>query len=74
MARAGPAPPKKDYSFNHTNLGDSTETLTRYFGAASQVTKSDLPETDVWHYGPWPFSFEVKAGRVTSIRIVDPAP
>ncbi len=70
----GPAPPKKEYSFNHINLGDSTETLIRYFGAALQVTKSDLPETDVWHYGPWPFSFEVKGGRVTSIRIVDPRP
>jgi hypothetical protein len=60
--------------FNHINLGDSSETLTRYFGAAFQVTKSDLPDTDVWHYRAWPFSFEVNAGRVTSIRIVDPRP
>ncbi len=66
--------PAKGYSFNHVNLGDSTATLTQYFGPAFRLSKSDLPETDVWHYGPWPFSFEVKAGRVTSIRIVDPAP
>ncbi len=69
----GPAP-AKGYGFNHVNLGDSTETLTRYFGQAFRVSKSDLPNTDVWHYGPWPFSFEVNSGRVTSIRIVDPAP
>jgi len=69
----GTAHPKA-YSFNHVNLGDSTETLAKYFGPAFQVGKSDLPDTDVWHYGPWPFSFEVKAGQVTSIRIADPAP
>jgi hypothetical protein len=68
----GPAP-AKGYAFNHVNLGDSTETLTRYFGPAFRIGKSDLPDTDVWHYGPWPFSFEVNAGRVISIRIVDPA-
>jgi hypothetical protein len=32
-----------------------------------------LPGTDLWSYGVWPFSFEVKDGRVTSIRISDPA-
>ena len=69
----GSAHPKA-YGFNHVNLGDSTDTLTKYFGPAFRVGKSDLPDTDVWHYGRWPFSFEVKAGRVTSIRIADPAP
>jgi hypothetical protein len=64
----------KAYSFNHVNLGDSTDTLIKFFGPAFRVGKSDLPDTDVWHYGPWPFSFEVKGGKVTSIRIVDPAP
>jgi hypothetical protein len=68
----GTAHPKA-YGFNHVNLGDSTEMLTKYFGPAFRVGKSDLPDTDVWHYGPWPFSFEVKGGKVTSIRIVDPA-
>jgi hypothetical protein len=66
-------PHAKAYGFNHINLGDGTEALTRYFGPAFRVGKSDLPDTDVWHYGPWPFSFEVKDGRVTSIRISDPA-
>jgi hypothetical protein len=68
----GPAP-AKDYSFNHINLGDSTQTLTEYFGPAFRVDKSDQADTDVWYYEPWPFSFEVKGGQVTSIRISDPA-
>jgi len=65
--------PAKAYGFNHVNLGDSTQTLTQYFGAPFRVAKSELPDTDVWHYPPWPFSFEVKGGRVASIRIIDPA-
>jgi hypothetical protein len=65
--------PAKGYGFNHVNLGDSTETLIKYFGAPFQVSKSDQPDTDLWAYPPWPFSFEVVAGRVTSIRIVDSA-
>jgi hypothetical protein len=64
----------KAYGFNHVTLGDSTATLTKFFGPAFRISKSELPETDVWHYGPWPFSFEVKAGQVTSIRIADPSP
>jgi hypothetical protein len=65
--------PAKGYSFNHINIGDSTQTLTEHFGPAFRVAKSDQPDTDVWSYPPWPFSFEVKVARVTSIRINDPA-
>lgn len=63
--------PAKDYAYNHVSLGDSTQTLAEHFGSAFSVTKSDQPDTDLWSYPPWPFSFEVKAGRVTSIRIID---
>jgi len=62
----------KDFGFNHINLGDDTKTLIRYFGAASRVGPSGEAGTDLWSYQPWPFSFEVKAAHVTSIRIVDP--
>ena len=72
LQMTGPATAKA-YSFNHVNLGDSTQTLTQYFGAPFRVVKSELPDTDEWSYPPWPFSFEVKAGRVTSMRINDPA-
>lgn len=65
--------PAKGYGFNRINLGDNAQTLTQQFGPAFRVTKSDQAATDVWAYPPWPFSFEVKAGRVTSMRISDPA-
>lgn len=69
----GPAPaPGKDFSFNHVDLGDSTDTLVKYFGAARHLSPSEIKDTDVWTYGPFPFSFEVKDGRVTSIRITAP--
>jgi hypothetical protein len=69
----GPSPaPGKDFSFNHVDLGDSTDTLVKNFGAAKRLTPSDIKDTDVWTYGPFPFSFEVKDGRVTSIRITAP--
>jgi hypothetical protein len=63
--------PAKDYGFNHVSLGDSTQTLAEHFGPAFGIRKSDQVGTDQWSYPPWPFSFEVKAGRVTSIRIID---
>jgi hypothetical protein len=61
------------YGFNHVDLGDSTQTLAEHFGPAFEISKSDQADTDLWSYPPWPFSFEVKAGRVTSIRVIDPA-
>jgi hypothetical protein len=63
----------KAYSFNGLNLGDSTETLLARFGPPEGRQPSSLKDTEVWGYGPWPFTFEVKGGRVTSIRIHDPA-
>lgn len=61
------------YGFNHVNLGDGAETLTGYFGPAIKVEPSGSKDTELWSYAPWPFSFELTNGRVTSIRIVDPA-
>ncbi|WP_247460715.1 hypothetical protein [Bradyrhizobium sp. 62] len=68
---AGRHPPS-GYSFNHINLGDSTEKLMAQFGGPFHVGPSGLEKTDLWTYHPWPFSFEVQADRVTSIRINDP--
>jgi hypothetical protein len=69
----GPAPAAgRDFSFNHVDLGDSTDTVIKYFGAAKHLQPSEIKDTDVWTYGPWPFSFEIKDGRVTSMRITDP--
>ena len=63
----------KDYTFNHIKLGDGTDTLVKHFGPAKQVKPSGLKNTDLWDYPPWPFSFEVTNGRVTSVRINAPA-
>ncbi|EIG62382.1 hypothetical protein [Bradyrhizobium sp. WSM1253] len=68
---SGPAP-APGYSFNHINLGDSTEKLVAQFGGPFHVGPSGLEKTELWTYHPWPFSFEVQADRVTSIRISDP--
>ncbi|WP_229184320.1 hypothetical protein [Bradyrhizobium oropedii] len=59
-------------SFNQVNLGDSTDKLRARFGIAFHVGPSGLANTDLWSYGQWPFSFEVRNERVTSIRITDP--
>jgi hypothetical protein len=49
-----------------------TDTLIKYFGAAKHMQPSEIMDTDVGSYGPWPFSFAIKDGHVTSIRITDP--
>jgi hypothetical protein len=68
---SGPAP-TPGYSFNQINLGDSTEKLMAQFGGPFHVGPSGLEKTELWTYHPWPFSFEVREDRVTSIRISDP--
>jgi hypothetical protein len=64
--------PLAAYSFNQINLGDNTEKLLTQFGSPYHVGPSGLEKTELWTYGPWPFSFEVRDDRVTSIRISDP--
>ena len=64
--------PTAAYSFNQINLGDSTEKLLAQFGSPFHVGPGGLEKTELWTYGPWPFSFEVRSDRVTSIRISDP--
>jgi hypothetical protein len=68
---SGPAPVTA-YSFNRINLGHSTEKLLAQFGSPFHVGPSGLEKTELWTYGTWPFSFEVREEHVTSIRIQDP--
>lgn len=68
---SGPAPVAA-FSFNQINLGDGTEKLLAQLGSPFHVGPSGLEKTELWTYGPWPFSFEVRENRVTSIRISDP--
>jgi hypothetical protein len=73
LQTSGPAPAaSRDYSFNHIDLGADADTVLKYFGPDMGKRPSGIKDTDLWTYGPWPFSFEVKDGHVTSIRITDP--
>lgn len=67
----GPAA-AKGYLFNHVDLGAGADTVLKHFGPPKNVAPSGLKDTELWSYRPWPFSFEVKDDRVTSIRIADP--
>jgi len=60
------------YSFNHIELGATTDTLVSYFGQPNHVEPTELKDTELWAYRPWPFTFEVNGGHVTSIRISEP--
>lgn len=60
------------YGFNHVDLGATSDALVAIFGQPNHVEPSELKGTELWAYRPWPFSFEVTAGHVTSIRISEP--
>jgi hypothetical protein len=67
----GPAA-AKDYGFNRIDLGMPMETLLNEFGQPAHLGPSEEKGTEVWSYGQWPFSFEVRDGHVSSIRISKP--
>ena len=64
--------PADKFGFNDLTLGATTETVTKVFGAPKRSIPSSQPNTDVWLYHPWTFSFELSGGRLTSIRVADP--
>ncbi len=59
--------------FNGIALGAPAEQLRARFGEPFAVTDAGLPDTELWSYQPWTFSFEVSLGKVVSIRMDDPA-
>jgi hypothetical protein len=67
----GPAA-AKGYTYNHIDLGAPTDILVQYFGQPNHLEPSEEKDTELWAYRPWPFSFEVRGGHVTSIRINEP--
>ena len=62
----------KSYDFNHIDLGMTSDALVQVFGQPSHFEPSEEKDTELWTYGVWPFSFEVRGGHVTSIRIREP--
>ncbi len=63
--------PIPGWSFNHIDLGMPVEKLTGILGEAFNVRPVADNGSELWTYGAWTFSFEVKAGRVISVRIAD---
>jgi hypothetical protein len=64
--------PADKYVFNGITLGATAESVTKQLGKPMRVGPSSQPNTDVWSYQPWTFSFELSGGRVTSMRVADP--
>jgi hypothetical protein len=62
----------KGYGFNGVDPGTSADALVRIFGQPFKTQPSEEQGTDLWSYGVWPFSFEVRDGLVSSIRISEP--
>jgi hypothetical protein len=63
------APWPSAWQFAGLTLGVAQTVVTERLGAPVQTQKSDDPGATQWSYGPWTFSFEVKDGAVSSIRI-----
>ncbi len=56
-------------SFSGIGLGSTAEQVRKRFGAPLRTTTGSTPESEMWSYAPWPFSFEIAGGKVTSVRI-----
>ena len=57
------------WQFTGLTLGAAQAAVTARLGSPIQTQKSDDPGAAQWSYSPWTFSFEVKDGVVSSIRI-----
>ncbi|GLH81153.1 hypothetical protein SSBR45G_60620 [Bradyrhizobium sp. SSBR45G] len=57
------------YELSSVGLGAATDDLVKVFGQPSHFEPSELKGVELWTYPPHPFSFELKGGRVMSIRI-----
>ena len=63
------APWSGNWQFSGIALGAAQEAVVSRLGEPLQTGKSDDPGSMEWTYKPWTFSFEVKSGVVSSIRI-----
>jgi hypothetical protein len=60
------------YDFNHIDLGIPADAVIQMFGKPYNTAPSEEKDTELWSYGVWPFSFEVRGAHVTSMRINEP--
>jgi hypothetical protein len=61
----------RNWSFSGIALGTSEAALETRLGKPFETRESEDPGAMHWGYLPWTFSFEVKAGIVSSIRLAD---
>ncbi len=61
--------PVRNWSFNRVQLGFAAQDLIGILG--EPMSKEPREGYEHWSYYPWPFSFEITEGHVTSIRIND---
>ena len=57
------------WRFSGITLGDPEHSVISRLGQAKQEQPSEDAGAKLWTYSPWQFSFEVKNGVVTSIRV-----
>lgn len=57
------------WQFSGLALGMPQDTVTARLGEPMAITRSEDPGAMEWSYKPWTFSFEVKGGVISSIRL-----
>lgn len=62
-------PPPRDWAFSAVRLGHPDTAVLAALG--EPFSRSPVPDNgaELWAYGPWTFTFEVKDGKVISIRL-----
>lgn len=57
------------YAFSSVRIGDSKSTLLKLFGPAAIDQPAPQIGGVLWAYNPYPVTFEIKNGRVYSMRV-----
>lgn len=60
-----------DVAFSSIRLGDPKVRVVEILGEPHMTRDVDDVDAEFWGYAPFPISFEIKNGRVYSIRIAD---
>lgn len=71
---SGPPTPARRWAFSSVALGDDERVLRERMGAPFRTEPVAFNGAQLWSYGVWPFSFEVKDSKVISIRLRTPDP
>lgn len=66
---SGSERPSCCWQFSGLTVGDSSEAVIDALGVPFSRSDTGAHGASLWQYGPWPFSFEIAAGVVSSIRI-----